>query len=200
MNFDTSEILRRLENLIRIGTVTLVDGAFARARWDDEEDAETALLPWITARAGDDRTWHSLSEGEQVVIFAPGGDLAQGVLLAGLYQDSAQPPASDANIHRTTYADGTEISYDKSAHTLTAILCEGGKMEVTAPDGFTFNGDISHNGKLTVSETITAVGTIKSTDGDVADKRGTVEAVRVTYDGHTGHNTADTKPAQKMIE
>ncbi|WP_296811303.1 hypothetical protein, partial [Thiocapsa sp.] len=41
------------------------------------------------------------------------------------------------DLHRTIYADGAVIEYDRAAHALKATLPGGGTAEVTAPGGIT---------------------------------------------------------------
>jgi phage baseplate assembly protein V len=192
--FKIAEIARKLDNIIRIGTVTELNGAFARVEFDGND---SALLPFLASRAGDDRTWTAPSVGEQVLVLSPGGDTAQGVILMALYQDASPAPSLDPNIDRKIYADGTVITYDKSANKLTATLCAGGTMDVTAPGGFKFTGDIDHQGKLTVSETITATGDIKS-DANVSDSKASMVADRTVYNKHTHPANATIKPTQQM--
>lgn len=91
------DLIRRLENLIRIGTVANVDHGSARCTVDCV-GIMTAPLPWITVRAGTDRTWDAPTVGEQVLVLAPSGEMAQAVVLMGLYHEQNPAPASSGNI------------------------------------------------------------------------------------------------------
>lgn len=171
MSFPTSDIERRLSNIIRVGTVESVDHEAATARVRFGENL-TAALPWLTLRAGGDRSWWPVEVGEQVVVLAPSGDLAQGVILPALYRASAAPPSSSPGVDRTEYADGAVIEYDRNAHRLTAEI--PGDVEVTATGEITAtaggnieataDGDIAATagGDITAS----AVGAVNATGGD----------------------------------
>ncbi|MEO0036234.1 MAG: hypothetical protein RLZZ501_2257 [Pseudomonadota bacterium] len=167
---DITELERRLANLVRIGTVASVDPAAARATVAIG-DVTTAALPWTVTRAGADRDWTAPAAGEQVLVVAVGGDLAQGVILGGLFADAAPAPADSGEIRRTTYADGAEISYDSAAHALTATLPGGatitaqgdfaltaaGTVTITAPS-VRIVGDLAVEGKVSATGSILDAG------------------------------------------
>ncbi len=67
-NFAIAELNRKLANIIRIGLIKEVDYEKARVRVKVGEFL-TDWLPWITARAGEDRSWFAPNIDEQVVIF-----------------------------------------------------------------------------------------------------------------------------------
>ena len=71
---------RLLENLIRFGTVAEVQMQPPRVRVKTG-DLLTAWLPWIALRAGLDKDWDPPTENEQVILFSPSGQLANGVAL-----------------------------------------------------------------------------------------------------------------------
>lgn len=124
-----TELHRRLNNLAIIGTVAEVDTQAARCRVEIGE-LETDWLPWLTARAGADKDWWPLSVGEQVMVLSPGGDPAQGIVLPAIYSDQKPAPDNRAHTRRITFADGTRITYDNQAKTLTAECV--GKITVLA--------------------------------------------------------------------
>ena len=105
------ELNRRLENLVRKGTVAevrLQTPARVRVKMGDNT---SDWLPWMARRAGGvdgGRHWHAPIVGEQVVVLCAGGDPAQGVVLVGLYSD-AMPQGSDLPGHERT--DWDESNY-----------------------------------------------------------------------------------------
>ena len=128
--FDLVEIARRLENIIRNGTIAEVDYQSARVRvkYDEDEsgnDILTDWLPWLTTRAGNDRTWWAPELGEQVLILSPSGNLALGTVLPAINQTAHPAPESDPNKHRTVYEDGSFVEYDRNAHKLTVTVNGG---------------------------------------------------------------------------
>ncbi len=121
MQFELTDIARRLANIIRVGVISEVDFAAARVRVTSGS-LLTAPLPWLTDRAGSDRSWWAPSVGEQVLVLSPSGELAQGVVLPGIYQTSKPAPAASGDMHRTVYQDGSVVEYDNGAHQLRATV------------------------------------------------------------------------------
>ena len=124
MDAATAEIIRQIQNLIRLGTIADIDHGAKRVRVNTGE-LKTGWLPWLVSRAGETRTWNPPTVGEQVAIFSTGGDLAAGIVMPALYSDDYDSPSSSANKHKTEYPDGAVIEYDHSAHTLIATLPDG---------------------------------------------------------------------------
>ena len=105
------ELNRRLENLVRKGTVAAVrlqSPARVRVKMGDNT---SDWLPWMALRAGGidgGRHWHAPIVGEQVVVLCAGGDPAQGVVLVGLYSD-AMPQGSELPGHERM--DWDDLNY-----------------------------------------------------------------------------------------
>lgn len=155
MNFTVAELSRRLSNLIRAGTIASVDAANGRARVTIGP-LLTAPLPWLTQRAGDDRTWWAPSVGEQVLVLSPDGELAAGFILPAVYTQAAPAPSTNPAIHRVTYRDGGVVEYDTAAHRLTVsgvaqvVINGSASVTVTAP-AVTVNGNFFVNGNTTLN-------------------------------------------------
>lgn len=130
MSYRTSEIARRLENIIRRGTIASVDAANARVTVK-LGNIETAPLPFLAQRAGDDRDWWCPSIGEQVILFSEGGEFANGVVLTGLYQAAHPAPLSDPQKSGTHFSDGAKVTYDKTAHRYAVDLPSSGEIILT---------------------------------------------------------------------
>lgn len=145
------DLLRRLENLLRPGTVQAIDHASARLRVASG-DLLTDWLPWFERRAGHLRTWCPPSIGEQCLVLSPGGDLASGMVLVGLNSEEHPTPSNTPSLHRTQYPDGTIVDYDHTAHSLDIVLAGGSSASITA-DSITLQGavkvigaSLTHNG------------------------------------------------------
>lgn len=171
------DLRRRLDNLVRVGTVAEVDLRRARVRVHygagapgDGLEAQTDLIPWMVTRAGADRTWWAPTVGEQVLVLAPGGDLAGAVALPGLYQVAAPPPSPDPGRRpleteaTIVFSDGAIISYDVGAHVLRVELPDEGKVDIV--------GDVCVDGDVEAT-------------GEVEDATSTMQAMRDTYNAHT---------------
>lgn len=140
-----AEILRRISNLVRLGSIAQVDHDAARVRVYSGE-LTTGWLPWIESRAGSIRTWSPPAVGEQVVIFSPGGDMAAAVVLTGIYQAAYPAPSDGAGVWHAVFPDGAVLKYDHEAQHLTANL--PGSAEITAVSGITINADTTINGSV----------------------------------------------------
>ncbi|WP_278412702.1 phage baseplate assembly protein V [Stutzerimonas kunmingensis] len=152
-----TDLLRRLENLIRLGTIAAVDHQAARCTVKSG-GLSIPNLPWLALRAGDSSDWDPPTVGEQCILVAPSGEQAQGVALVGLYSQQRPAPANSANVRRRIYPDGAVIDYDHASHTLSATLPDGGQAQLTAPGGVTILGNVDITGTVTVSEDVLAAG------------------------------------------
>lgn len=154
---NVSDLTRRIDNLIRLGTISAVDHARARCTVRTG-GLVVPNLAWVTLRAGASRDWDPPTIGEQCVLFSPGGETAQGVALVGLFSQQRPAPANSANLRRRIYPDGAVIDYDHATHTLSATLPAGGKAKLSAPAGVTILGNVAITGTVTVSEDVIAAG------------------------------------------
>ena len=196
-NFEMAEMARRLENLIRIGTVAEVDPDQARIRVKYGEDPDgaavlTGWLPWLTPRAGEDRDWWPPSDGEQVLLFSPSGELTAGIALPAIYQRAHPAPESDLGKHTALYRDGARIEYDAAAHHLKAVMPGGGTAELVADGGLAITGNVTVTGDVAVTGRIDATEDIES-QKNVEDKNGTMQEMRDTYNQHS-HPPAGVTP------
>ncbi|RDD34351.1 Phage P2 baseplate assembly protein gpV [Wolbachia endosymbiont of Cylisticus convexus] len=116
-NFAIAELSRKLANIMRIGLVKEVDYEKARVRVKVGEFI-TDWLPWVTARAGEDRSWFAPNIDEQVIVLSPFGELSLGVVLPAIYQEKYRHPESKKEVSSVVFKDGTKLSYDKENHHL----------------------------------------------------------------------------------
>lgn len=138
---------RLIGNLVMVGTIAELDEANARVRVN-VDGMKTDWVPFTAARAGPGvRDWSAPEVGEQVVIACPYGDPAQAVVLGSVYQDAHGAPANLKTKHRTEYADGTFVEYDREAHQLVTDVNVGGKIRHRIGGSFIELTD----GKITLS-------------------------------------------------
>lgn len=152
-----ADLTRLLENIVRFGTVEAVQMRPPRVMVKSGH-IKTAWRPWLNLRAGADREWDPPTIGEQVVLLSPSGNLAQGVVLTGIFSDLIPANGDREGLHRRTYRDGAVIEYDSVTHNLLATLPAGGKAKLSAPAGVTILGDVAITGTVTVSEDVIAAG------------------------------------------
>lgn len=155
-----ADINRRLENLIRFGTIKTVNPSKPIPLVTvDLDDIVTPEIRFFNARSGDDSNWDPPSLDEEVMVISPCGEIGPtSVVFYGLYNNEHPAPSDDLNQKIRVFADGCIIAYDISAHQLSAILPSGGKAIVTADGGITVNGDTTINGNLQINGSTAMTG------------------------------------------
>lgn len=123
--FWKSEFMRQLGNIVTFGKVIDLDAASARVKVQVGGN-NTAWIPWLAHAAGKDRQWSAPEAGEQVVILAPTGDMAQGVVLRGAYSGAFPAPANSADVTRTQWDGGAFVQYDRVAKAYELSIPAGG--------------------------------------------------------------------------
>jgi phage baseplate assembly protein V len=181
----SAELLRRLNNIVNIGTVTeskSVDGlALARVKVGARV---TDFLPFMQQANSFKRSASPVRVGEQVMVLSPYGDGDFGVILGGIFNKGAKEPNGySADKEVCKYEDGTTISYDVVTSTLDVnavkninITCKNAtvvadNISVTATT--THTGNVSIVGNLSVNGTVSSTGDI-STDANVNDVKGSL--------------------------
>lgn len=166
---NTAELQRLINNLLRTGIVTAVDAENALCT---VESGDNTLFdrPWLTLRAGKSKTWNPPTVGEQVLIFSPGGDLSQALILTGLYYNLNAAPSQNLDETKTEYPDGSIISYNHATHTADVTLCQGATLNINAPTKITITSDKTDiTTELEVFGNSTFNGTVHITDAITAD-------------------------------
>lgn len=172
---------RLIGNMAMLGVVMELDESQALVRVSCD-GMMTGWIPWTAIGAGPGvRVWSAPEVGEQVVVLSPYGDPAQGVVIGRVYQDDYPPPASVKTTHRTEYADGTVVEYDRAAHRYTIDVGAGSVVvncktaTVTASESVTLDaptthltGDLKVDGKIDADGTITTPEEVKA--GDIGVK------------------------------
>ena len=146
MSFEQAQMARAMASMVRVGTITAVDPATARAKVSFGGDTESAWLPLGVGRAGGARVWSPPVVGEQVVIVSPGGDTAQGVITASIACDAFPPPSSDGATYQISLPGGV------------VIKVAGGAVEITAPGKVKITGDVEIDGQVDVTGDVIAGG------------------------------------------
>lgn len=150
---DHLDALRRLDNLLRLGTIAAVDHGACRCRAQTGGNL-TTWLPWITARAGDTRTWSPPTVGEQCLLLCPSGEPAGGIVLAGLYADARPAPSTDPDEHVVEFPDGARLSYSHATGHLQASGVQTATLQASTL--VTIDCPQTHiTGRLTVDDLIT---------------------------------------------
>lgn len=144
-----ADINRRLENLIRFGTIKTINPSKPIPKVIvNLDDIDTPEIRCLNIRSGNDSTWDMPSINEECVVVSPCGEIGPtSFVLYGFYNDEHPAPSDDLNQKIRMFADGCVIAYDVLAHHLSAILPPNGTVELTANGGVTVNA----NGGVTVN-------------------------------------------------
>lgn len=108
--YGLSELMRRMERLIVVSTVTVLDRDAARAKVLWAEGAESDWLPIAQLGSNALKVWFPPEPGTQVVVVSPGGDTTKGVIFPGPFMGA--PPAG--NFEGTIEGEGDMIASDIS--------------------------------------------------------------------------------------
>jgi len=138
-HWQLAELERVVANLVRIGVVTELDQANARVKVS-VSGLTTDWLPWTTSRAGATRTWSAPRAGEQVLVMAPHGDLAQAVVIPSIYQDAHAAPATSQDQEHVVFPDGSTVDYNSATNTLTVTVSGSGNVVINCKHA-TVNAD-----------------------------------------------------------
>ncbi|AYO37727.1 phage baseplate assembly protein V [Serratia sp. P2ACOL2] len=168
----TAELIRLLENVIRIGVVTEIDEDTWRVRVASGE-LDTNWLRWNAQRAGEFSIWMPPSIGEQVWLVCIGGNPETAIIGGSLYSNEHPAPGSSSNEMVITAPDGAKFRYDADAGALevsgikTAKVSAEVKIILDSPvvectellktknldvtEGGDMRGDITHSGGAFIS-------------------------------------------------
>jgi phage baseplate assembly protein V len=166
---------RLIGNMLMWGVVAEIDASGAKVR----VDANGMLTDWILwpeLSAGPGVvTWCPPEVGTQVIIGCPDGETANAAVLARYYCEDYDAPADALTVHRTTYADGTVVEYDREAHRYkidvgtgnvvinckTAIVTATEKVTIDSPDT-EMTGNLKVEKKIEAGEDITTPADVKA--------------------------------------
>lgn len=148
-------------DLLRLGVVQSVDLAAGRCVVAFDDQLVTGPLPWAAARAGGTRIWTPPTAGEQVLVFAPEGDLERAIVSGSLFCDAAPAPAADGRTH-VQFSDGAVLSYDPAAGDLAVTVINA--VAITAPGGASIEADTTITGKVTITGDVDVTGKIDATE------------------------------------
>lgn len=172
-----TELLRRLDNLLRLGTIAEIDHANALVKVQSG-NILTDWLPWFTPRAGTTQTWSPPTAGEQCLVLAVSGELTTAVVLVGLYTQNA--PSQSPDEHCVRFPDGCELKYHHATGHLAAKNCKTAEIQATQSitadtPSLTCTGNVLINGTLTVQQLISGNGGMAVQGGSGASFSGNVK-------------------------
>lgn len=152
---DPADIQRLVGDLLREGLVASVDHDAGTCTVAFADDLTTGAIPFLSPRMGDARIWLPPSIGEQVLVLAPEGDAARGLVIGGLASD-AHPQVGRGPGAAIEFSDGARLAYDPQTHALTIALPSGGKAAIVADGGLAIKGPVAIEGAVDVTGKLTA--------------------------------------------
>jgi phage baseplate assembly protein V len=161
---DIAELSRRIENLLRLGTVAQVDHAQALCRVESG-GVLTGWLPWFERRTGQTRTWDPPTIGEQVMVLSPSGEAAGGCVLRGLFRAAHPAPDASPTTHVIDYPDGARIAYDHASGALTATGIQTARIDAAVSVTFD-TPDVYCTNRLTVDGLLTYRDGLRGSGGE----------------------------------
>ncbi|KVO85395.1 baseplate assembly protein [Burkholderia ubonensis] len=194
---DFADLNRRLESLLREGTVIDVDHDARRVRVESG-GLQTDWIRWLAQRTGNSITWDPPSIGEPGLLLCPSGEPTTGLFLPGVYCDGHDAPSSYPNEHLRVYPDGARVAYDAATGHLavtgikTATVQGSGTLTIDMPKVI-FTGDVTIKGAATVMKLLSYMAGLAGEGGDVGTimrgnithEGGTLRSNGVSVDGHT---------------
>ncbi|QUS59205.1 phage baseplate assembly protein V [Pseudovibrio brasiliensis] len=128
-----SDVERRLSQTVVYGVVEQADYKNGKYRVRSGEILSN-WLPMRQMRAGAVRSWEPLHEGEQVVLAAPSGDLAQAAILGSIASEAAPAVGDKPEITKTVFEDGTVIEHDDKNKTTVVKAPSDGSISLQVAD------------------------------------------------------------------
>lgn len=131
MSFDMASFDHRISALegnrgasLRFATVSTVqpEKGTVRVVLEDGDDMVSYPLQVLFPRAGKDTVQDMPDVGDRVAVLFSGAGLEAGVVLGGYYSDANTAPSKNSDVFYRRFSDGTELSYDRKAHKLSASV------------------------------------------------------------------------------
>jgi phage baseplate assembly protein V len=196
---ETADINRRLESLIRYGTVADVQAKPPRVRIQVGQ-LKTTWVRWVALRAATTSDWCPPVPGEQCVLLSPSGDMASAVALLGLASDEYPLPSDNPDEWVRRFPDGAVVRYHHANSALTvsgiktATVQAAEHVTVDCPES-TFTGNVTIKGTLTVEKLFSYLagmsgqggsdGGETSITGNIRHTEGTLSSNGVVLHTHT---------------
>ncbi len=160
MSFTLSDLFRRIENVIRIGTIAELDHDKKRLRIQSGE-LLTDWLPWPASITNNYIHYKTLRINTQVIIASPSGDPAQALIIGQLYSTEIVPPSTgdddtDAITELVHFDDGTIIEFWQKDDNDQAHLKIHSSQHLTVTCDGNATVNVGKKATITVGEDATA--------------------------------------------
>lgn len=142
-------------DMLRFGNITEIDAEKGRARVHfEEDDIVSDWLPMVVKSSRDNKheSWYDVGDFVSCLMDK---NVEDGVIIGAIYDDNNLPPIGNKDIEAKTFSDGTVVQYDRSSHTYSIELGEGGSAIVksgTTEHKITESGHTVKRGSETVKK------------------------------------------------
>lgn len=160
MPFDMASFDRRIGALegnrgasLRFATVSTVqpEKGTVRVVLEDGDGMVSYPLQVLFPRAGKDTVQDMPDVGDRVAVLFSGAGLEAGVVLGGYYSDANVAPSKNSDVFYRRFSDGTELSYDRKAHKLSASVQGDAECTVTGSASLTAEGAVMIESSSSIS-------------------------------------------------
>lgn len=115
LGHEIKTLKNQVANMIRTGTVTAIYADEGLVDVEIEKILKKRM-PFLTMRAGVDKTYWMPSLGEQGAVLSPSGNLANAFFLPALNSIDNPVSEDDPNLTTREWEDGAKETYDKATH------------------------------------------------------------------------------------
>lgn len=150
------EIERRLRNMVRYGVIEDVDAEKGLAKMIDDGGGEgqsytSDWRPWAEVGGGI-KTWRPPTKGQQVVMFSPSGNLADGIIFNAAFSDQNKQPSQKGDEIVETIGDTTVTIRGDSVNIKSAKIVLEGDVHLGGEGGQLVHrkGDVDSDGDVAV--------------------------------------------------
>lgn len=113
-DYTLSEILRRIERMVVVATVTARSGKKVKVAWADGVESDWLALAQLGSK--DQKFWIPQNAGDQVVVLSPGGDTTKGIVYPGPFAGAAPVGNFDGVFTGLGDVVASDISLVKHVH------------------------------------------------------------------------------------
>lgn len=168
------EILRRISNIARFGTITetkSADGkALARVRVGERV---TDFLPVMSFSNSFRRHWIPIRPGEQALVVSPFGEADSGIIFRGIFNRSQKEPSGSGDTTEIIeWEDGTRITIDTAAKTIKIDASGSASVVAAGPVSITCANATIAADTVTIDAAVTDITGDLSVGGGITDALG----------------------------
>ncbi len=199
---DKGEIVRRIDNLVNVGTISEIDADGKALVRVNVLGRVTWWMPVMMFANSFKQSFAPVRVGEQVLVICPGGQADSGVVLRGIFNtECMEPEGSSRDVEKTTYEDGSWFSYDSSSNQLKGEVKGDVELTATKDTTVTVNGNatvtVNKNATVAVNENATVTVNKNATvtaggDIDVDAKNVTCDATSIKLNEGAGVVTGES--------